>query len=102
MVGDQPADAVNNTVLVPHLFGTGPGANPYWAKYDWQLALQEGAAYAGQTFSGEYEFVETEMFLSINHEVAPKELARECNDCHNGGIDFTELGYSGDPITGGN
>jgi octaheme c-type cytochrome (tetrathionate reductase family) len=101
MVGNQPADAVNKTMLVPHLFGLAGGANPYWAKYNWYLALQEGAAYAGQTFSGDYEFVDTEMYLSVNHEIAPKEQALSCNDCHNGGIDFTELGYSGDPTSGG-
>ena len=101
MVGNQPADAANKTMLVPHLFGLSGGPNPYWAKYNWYLALQEGAAYAGQTFSGDYEFVDTEMYLSVNHEIAPKEQARSCNDCHNGGIDFTELGYSGDPTNGG-
>ncbi len=101
MTGNQPADAVNKTMLVPHLFGLKGGDFPYWAFYDWGLALEEGAAYAGQTFSGSYEFVDTEMYLSVNHEIAPKELARECNDCHNGGIDFTELGYTGDPVSGG-
>ena len=101
MVGNQPADQVDKRLLVPHLFGLGPGPNPYWAKYDWALALAEGAAYAGQPYSGSYEFVDTEMYLSINHEVAPKEQARDCNDCHNGGIDFTELGYSDDPLHGG-
>ena len=101
MVGNQPADAVNKTMLVPHLFGMGPGPNPFWVEYDWLLAVQEGAAYAGQTFTGNLEFVDTEMYLSVNHEIAPKEQARSCSDCHNGGIDWTELGYSGDPMSGG-
>jgi hypothetical protein len=101
MIGRQAADAVNQTMLVPHLFGMGPGENPYWAKYDWDLALAEGAAYAGQDYSGEYEFVDTVMYLSINHEIAPKEEARGCGDCHFGGIDFTTLGYDGDPMMGG-
>ena len=26
----------------------------------------------GQTYDGNYEFVDTEMYLSINHEVAPR------------------------------
>ena len=101
MTGNQPADAVNKTMLVPHLFGMGPGPNPFWAKYNWQLAVEEGAAYAGQTFTGNLEFVDTEMYLSVNHEIAPAEQARTCTDCHNGGIDWTELGYSVDPWTSG-
>ncbi len=101
MVGNQPADAVTHTMLVPHLFGLAGGPNPYWAKYDWQLALVDGTAYAGQAFSGSYEFVDTDMYLSVNHEIAPKEQALSCDDCHDGGIDFTSLGYSGDPAEGG-
>mgnify|MGYP003572325016 FL=1 len=101
MTGNQPADAVNKTMLVPHLFGLKGGDFPYWVFYDWGLALEDGAAYTGQTFSGFYEFVDTEMYLSVNHEIAPKEMARDCNDCHNGGIDFIELAYTGDPVSGG-
>ncbi|MBN2562667.1 MAG: tetrathionate reductase family octaheme c-type cytochrome [Phycisphaerae bacterium] len=101
LIGKQAADANNHTVLVPHLFGTASGENPYWSKFDWDLALQEGAAYTGQTYSGQYEWVDTVMYLSVNHEVAPKEQARACNDCHGGGIDFVALGYEADPLGGG-
>ncbi|PJB42801.1 MAG: cytochrome C [Deltaproteobacteria bacterium CG_4_9_14_3_um_filter_63_12] len=99
--GNQPADTVNNVVLPPHLFGMGAGPNPYWVAYDWALALQEGANYAGIPYSGTFGFVDTSMYLSINHEVAPKAQALGCSDCHNGGIDFTTLGYTGDPMTVG-
>lgn len=89
-------------LAVPHLFGTQAGPNPYWAAWDWDLALAEGMAAAGLEFSGNWGFVETSMHLEIHHEIAPKEQARACNDCHNGGIDFTALGYSGDPqVVGG-
>ncbi|MCP4300749.1 MAG: tetrathionate reductase family octaheme c-type cytochrome [Gammaproteobacteria bacterium] len=106
MIGNQPADANNNTILVPHLFGTIGGPNPYWGKYDWNLALQDGAAVTGQTYTGAYEFVDTEMYLSVNHEVAPKEQAYgmdgACGDCHTGDqIDWAGLGWSGDPILPG-
>jgi octaheme c-type cytochrome (tetrathionate reductase family) len=97
LIGKQPADAVNHTMLVPHLFGTAGGANPYWATYDWGPALEEGAAAAGQTYSGQYEWVDTVMYLRVNHEVAPKEMALDCEDCHAGGIDFEALGYERDP-----
>jgi len=106
MIGNQVADAANNTMLVPHLFGTKGGPNPYWGKYDWDLALQDGAARTGQTYSGAFEFVDTVMYLTVNHEIAPKEQAlgmdSSCGDCHTGGqYDWTELGWSDDPVLGG-
>ncbi len=52
MIGNQPADAVNKRILVPHLFGKKSGENPYWAKYDWNLALQDASAYTGKQYSG--------------------------------------------------
>jgi hypothetical protein len=104
MIGNQPADANNNTVLVPHLFGSKGGPNPYWGNWNWDLALQDGAAYTEQTYSGEFLFVDTVMYLTVNHEVAPKEQAygydgtTSCGDCHTGGkIDWTELGWTDEP-----
>ena len=105
MIGNQPADANNNTVLVPHLFGSKGGPNPYWGNWNWDLALQDGAAYTKQTYSGEFLWVPTVMYLTVNHEIAPKEQAYgyggpgSCGDCHGGDqIDWTELGLTGDPI----
>ena len=92
MVGRQPADPVNQRLLVPHLFGTGPGPNPFWVAFDWGLAVEEGAAYAGQPYSGDYDFVNTLMYLSINHEVAPQEEALQCNDCHGNASFWENLG----------
>ena len=108
MVGNQPVDAGNNQVLVPHLFGGAGGPNPYWAKYDWNLAMQDGAAYTGQPYSGSYRFADTEMLLSVNHEIAPAEQALGnmanggCSDCHKSGqIDWPALGWTADPTDGG-
>jgi octaheme c-type cytochrome (tetrathionate reductase family) len=106
MIGNQVADANNNTMLVPHLFGSKGGPNAYWGAYDWDLALQDGAARTGQTYSGEFEFVDTVMYLSVNHEVAPKEEAlgvnSNCADCHIVGVvNWAALGYDGDPLQGG-
>ena len=102
MIGSQPADLNNNTVLVPHLFGTKGGPNPYWGNYDWNLALQDGATYTGQAYSGAFQWVDTVMYLTVNHEVAPKEQAYgmdgACGDCHGGNqIDWTELGWTDEP-----
>jgi hypothetical protein len=106
MIGNQPADVNNNTILVPHLFGPNGGPNAFWKVYDWDLALAEGAAYAGQTYTGEFEFIDTVMYLSVNHEIASGEASLgydgNCTDCHGGGkIDWTELGWTADPIEGG-
>ena len=107
MIGNQPADAGNETMLVPHLFGTKGGPNPYWGKFDWDLALRDGADYTGQTYTGAFDFVDTVMYLSVNHEVAPSEMAYGydnggCTDCHfSNQIEWTALGWTGDPADGG-
>ena len=109
MIGNQPVDPNTSTVLVPHLFGMAGGPNPYWGKYDWNLALMDGAAYTGQNYSGTYTFGATEMLLSVNHEVAPAENALgvgptpdNCMSCHHTDyIEWDELGWTGDPLDGG-
>jgi octaheme c-type cytochrome (tetrathionate reductase family) len=109
MIGNQVVDPVNKTVMVPHLFGGKGGPNPYWKKYDWNLALQDGAAYTGQAYSGTHGFANTEMLLSVNHEVAPAEDALgvgptpdACMDCHTTEyIEWDKLGWTDDPLNGG-
>ena len=106
MIGNQPADAATNKILVPHLFGAAGGPNAYWGKYDWNLALQDGSDVTGQGYTGAFTFVDTEMYLSVNHEVAPAEMAYgmdgACADCHIlPQIDWPALGWSDDPILGG-
>ena len=111
MSGDQPVEPVNKTVMVPHLFGLAGGPNPYWAKFDWQLALEDGSNVTGQPFSGEVGFEQTTMFLTVNHEVAPAQAAlgakgfmTGCMDCHgltDGTIELQALGWSDDPLLGG-
>ncbi|MEJ2577456.1 MAG: tetrathionate reductase family octaheme c-type cytochrome, partial [Gammaproteobacteria bacterium] len=109
MVGDQPVDTVNKVISVPHLFGPKGGPNWYWKLFDWNLALQDGAAYTGQPYSGTYGFAATEMLLTVNHEVAPKEDAlgagpvpESCIDCHGSNqIEWNELGWSDNPLNGG-
>jgi octaheme c-type cytochrome (tetrathionate reductase family) len=109
MVGNQPVDPNTSTVLVPHLFGKKSGDNPYWGKFDWNLALQDGADYTGQDYSGTYGFGSTEMLLSVNHEIAPAENALgfgpmpdACMDCHSTEyIEWDKLGWTDDPLSGG-
>jgi octaheme c-type cytochrome (tetrathionate reductase family) len=109
MVGNQPVDPVNKRIMVPYLFPGPAGPNPYWKSYDWNLSLQQGSAYTGQPYSGEYDFASTEMLLSVNHEVAPKEMALgagpapdNCMMCHTTDyIQWDELGWTADPFAGG-
>lgn len=109
MVGNQPMDDHNQSVTVPHLFGMGPGPNPYWASYDWNAALTEGASYSGQDFSGNHDYVETSMLLSVNHEIAAADQAlgqgripMGCVDCHHTDfVDWPALGWTNDPLKGG-
>jgi octaheme c-type cytochrome (tetrathionate reductase family) len=109
MIGNQPVDPNTKTVLVPHLFGPAGGPNWYWKFYDWDLALKDGAAYTGQDYSGTYVFANTEMLLSVNHEVAPAENALgygptpdSCTSCHHTDyIEWDELGWTDDPLDGG-
>lgn len=107
MIGNQVADAENDTVLVPHLFkATAAMPYPYWGLYDWPLSIWDAVGYpTGQTFSGEHKFVATEALLAVDHEVAPKQDAfganGECSDCHGQGqIDWPALGWDEDPYQG--
>jgi octaheme c-type cytochrome (tetrathionate reductase family) len=105
MIGNQPADVVNRRILVPHLFGGAGGPNAFWGNWDWDGALLDAAAITGQPYvAGDFGFVNTAMYLAVNHEIAPQEQAfgfggvAACGDCHfDAGIDWTELGYTGDP-----
>ncbi len=111
MIGNQVADPVAKRIMVPHLFGTAGGPNPYWGTWDWDLSLQDASQKTGQPYTpGSFDqdtwFVDTVMYLTVNHEVAPKEMAygfgNNCGDCHfDNKIDWTELGWSGDPVDGG-
>ncbi len=79
--GKQPFDPVNRIFITPKLFGP-KGSGAFWADYDWEKAAKTGMKYAGLPFSGKVSFVETDTFWPINHEVAPKEKALSCGECH--------------------
>ncbi|GAB4515384.1 MAG: tetrathionate reductase family octaheme c-type cytochrome [Anaerolineae bacterium] len=95
----QPYDTVNNILLVPQTVGqTG-----YWTTFDWSSALENGAEFTGLPYSGEYGFIETEMYWPQTHMVQPVENVLQCTDCHsdNGRMDWEALGYFGDPMQWG-
>jgi octaheme c-type cytochrome (tetrathionate reductase family) len=94
-VAIQPYDSLNNTLVVPHLFGADDTA--YWGNFDWNAAIETGMDYMDLPYSGEYDFVETEMYWPITHMVAPAIEALNCADCHveqDGRLDFVALGYT--------
>ncbi len=98
LIGRQIVDSTNKRVMLPHLFGTKSGDNPYWAKFDWDLALQDGAAYTGQPYSGDYGFANTVMYLKVDHEIPPVSEALTCEDCHGVTGFFESLGFDEDPF----
>ena len=80
MRGKQAYDKVNNTLAVAHLFGK--DKDGYWKSYSWSKALENAMKAAGAEFSGEYDFLETEMYWPLSHMIAPKEESLGCTDCH--------------------
>ncbi len=92
--GKQPMDSVHKYLLIPQTY------KGVWSHYNWEKGLADGAKGSGLAYSGKYEFVSTAFYGSINHEVAPKEQALKCKDCHMEGkrLDWQALGYKGDPM----
>ena len=78
--GKQIFDPVNKMLIVPHVYGKDSTA--YGVGLDWNLAAKVGMEEAGLPYSGQYSFIETEMFWPLNHMVAPVEDALQCTDCH--------------------
>jgi hypothetical protein len=91
--GMQPYDPVNKTLVVPHTAGKDDTA--YWENFDWNKSIKAGMASANRPFSGEIDFIKTEMSWPITHMVAPAENALACTDCHskNGRLQHIEGVY---------
>ncbi|MEN8228730.1 MAG: tetrathionate reductase family octaheme c-type cytochrome [Bacteroidota bacterium] len=78
--GRQIFDPVNNTMILPHLFGKDSAA--YWKGFDWNRSAEVGMRSVGLPYSGNYSFVSTEMYWPINHMVAPADESLDCAACH--------------------
>ncbi len=59
-------------------------------------AIRAGATAVGWPLNSGYDFVPTERYMGIFHEVSPADQALACSDCHFGGVrmDFDALGYT--------
>lgn len=84
------ARAVDTSYLIPLKMGI------LFQTADIDKAIRQGAAEVGWSLPEGYEFVPTERYMGLYHEVAPKEYALRCDNCHNGGtrLDFDALGYT--------
>ena len=85
----QPVDPVSGALLplkIGKFFMTGEIAG----------AVTAGAEAVGWNIDNGYGFAETERYMGLFHEVAPKEQALSCSSCHDSGsrIDFAALGYT--------
>jgi len=58
------------------------GKGALWLDLDWELALTKGMEYINMPFSGQWDFIDTEMYLPVNHMVSPASEALQCSDCH--------------------
>ena len=95
----QPYDTEYNYLLQPVTSGEGG----YWKDFEWDKAFRLGEEVSGIRYSGNYGFAETEMYWPSTHMVATKDRALQCQACHSEGgrMDWTALGYDGDPIKQG-
>ena len=80
--GKQVYDTENMTLIQPKLWSANKGDSAYWMDFDWDMANKAGMDYLDLPYSGNYDFVETEMYWPLNHMVAPKEQSLSCKDCH--------------------
>jgi hypothetical protein len=80
--GKQPFDTKYRRILKAKLWDKEEGKGGLWVDFNWETSLAEGMRIAGIPWSGEWEFVETEMYLPISHMVAPKDDVLTCADCH--------------------
>jgi octaheme c-type cytochrome (tetrathionate reductase family) len=96
-LGSQPMDSVHKYLSTFQQYQS------LWVHFNWEKALKDGAQGEGLPYSGKHQFVKTIAYISAQHQVAPKEDALQCGDCHMGSkrMDWKALGYKGDPMTTG-
>lgn len=80
--GKQPYDPVNMRLVQPKLHSSVKGEGAYWKDFDWDVSIQKGMDYLGLPYSGQYDFIETEMYWPLNHQVSPASQSLSCIDCH--------------------
>ena len=99
MVGRQAIDSVNNTLAAAHVWGPTTDT-AFWTNFEWGPAIEVGMKASGYDYSGEYGFVDTEMYWPITHMVAPAADAVACAECHS--EDGRMVGLAGIYLPGSN
>ena len=79
---NQPYDPVNKILIQPKLYADKKGEGAFWKDFNWQIASEKGMDEAGLPFSGQVDFIQTEMNWPINHMVSSAENSLQCSDCH--------------------
>lgn len=85
--GKQPYDKIAKKLVQPKLWSPNKGDSAYWVDFDWDNAIEAGMKYAGLPYSGEYDFVETEMYWPLNHQVSSAKESLTCVSCHSSSED---------------
>ncbi|MBS4057320.1 MAG: tetrathionate reductase family octaheme c-type cytochrome [Bacteroidales bacterium] len=80
--GKQAFDPVTKQVLSVKLYGKGKGEGAFWEDLDWEEGIRKGMEYKERPWSGQYDFVETEVYWPLNHMVSMKEETLSCKECH--------------------
>lgn len=101
-VAKQPYDKVYGYLLQP----VTSGKNGFWTNFNWDQAFELAAPITGLAYSGQYGFTETAMYWASTHMVQAAGAALQCDACHSatgqpGRLNWTALGYPGDPIKWG-
>ncbi|MCB9357858.1 MAG: tetrathionate reductase family octaheme c-type cytochrome [Calditrichaeota bacterium] len=78
----QIYDKKHDYLIQPKTVSTHPGDSAYWKEFDWDKACAAGMREVGLPYSGEYGFVNTEMYWPVNHMVAPANKSLTCAECH--------------------
>ncbi len=105
--GKQPVETAATSRLLPLKIGMFfKGYNNNCDNVD--AAIRKGAQLVGWVADPadlNYTFADTERYMGLFHEVAPKDKALSCTDCHSGSdegrLDFEALGYETKPTHNG-
>jgi len=81
MLGRQAYDKVHKHLLLNKVYGPDTDT-ALWTGFDYAKSLAAGMAATDVPFSGQYGFVNTEMWWPTTHMVAPAEEALGCDSCH--------------------
>ena len=98
----QPYDKVNGHLLQPIT----SGKDGFWTTFDWDQSFRLAEPITGLAYSGQYGFTETLMYWASTHMVQTADKALQCDACHSstgkpGRMDWSALGYPGDPVKWG-